>query len=59
MNNEAFKIDVQELETCRKEVKVEIPQKEVKAAFDHTLTNIKGKVNSYSPDRLRSPAILV
>lgn len=45
MNKEALKIDVQEIETCRKEVKVEVPQKEVKAAYDSTLNVLKTRVN--------------
>jgi trigger factor len=45
VNKEAFKIDIQDLESCRKEVKIEIPQKEVNAAYNRTLTNIKGQVN--------------
>ena len=45
MNKEALKIDVQEIDTCRKEVKVEVPQKEVQAAFDSTLNVLKTRVN--------------
>ena len=45
MNKEAIKIDVQEIETCRKEVKVEVPQKEVKAAYESTLNVLKTRVN--------------
>ena len=45
MNKNAFKIDVKDLETCRKEVTVQVPQKEVKAAFDNTLNNINTSVN--------------
>lgn len=45
MNKDALKIDVQEIESCRKEVKVEVPQKEVKAAFESTLNVLKTRVN--------------
>ena len=45
MNKDALKIDVKEIESCRKEVKVEVPQKEVKAAFDSTLNVLKTRVN--------------
>ncbi|NQZ57084.1 MAG: trigger factor [Lentisphaeraceae bacterium] len=45
MNKEAFKIDAQELEACRKEVKVEVPLKEINAAFEKTIISVKGQVN--------------
>ena len=45
MNKDALKIDIKEIESCRKEVKVEVPQKEVKAAFDSTLNVLKTRVN--------------
>ena len=45
MNTEAFKIDVKDIEACRKEVSVEVPQKEVNAAFEKNLTMIRQQVN--------------
>ena len=45
MNKEAFKIDVKDIEACRKEVSVEVPQKEVSAAFEKNLTMIRQQVN--------------
>ena len=45
MNKEAFKIDFKDIEECRKEVNVEVPQKEVSAAYEKNVAMIRNQVN--------------
>lgn len=60
MNKDALKIDVQEIESCRKEVKVEVPRKQVKEAFESTLSTLKTRVNlpGFRPGRAPKALIL-
>jgi trigger factor len=45
VNKEAFKIDVKNLESCGKEVKIQVPGKEVSSAFEKTVSMFRQHVN--------------
>ncbi|MCM8530381.1 MAG: trigger factor [Lentisphaeraceae bacterium] len=59
MNKEAFKIDIKDIEECRKEVKVEVPQQEVSAAYDKSVAMVRQQVNLPGFRQGKAPKSLV